>query len=59
MQEVIIALFLAQVDARTESIEKKINKLDAELMKYKEQMKKMRDGPSKVSPKMSNFPTVG
>lgn len=37
-----------QVDARSESIEKKISRLDAELMKYKDQMKKMRDGPSKV-----------
>lgn len=38
-----------QVDARSESIEKKIARLDAELMKYKDQMKKMRDGPSKVT----------
>lgn len=37
-----------QVDARSESIEKKIARLDAELIKYKDQMKKMRDGPSKV-----------
>lgn len=36
------------MDSRGESIEKKISKLDAELMKYKDQMKKMRDGPSKV-----------
>lgn len=37
-----------QVEARTESIDKKIARLDAELMKFKDQMKKMRDGPSKV-----------
>lgn len=37
-----------QVDARGESIDKKIARLDAELVKYKDQMKKMRDGPSKV-----------
>lgn len=37
-----------QVDARSDSIDKKISKLDAELAKYKDQMKKMRDGPSKV-----------
>lgn len=37
------------MDSRGESIEKKIDKLDAELKKYKDQMKKMRDGPSKVS----------
>lgn len=36
------------MDARSESIEKKISRLDAELIKYKDQMKKMRDGPSKV-----------
>ncbi|XP_077480036.1 charged multivesicular body protein 5 [Stigmatopora argus] len=35
------------VDSRGESIDKKIARLDAELVKYKEQMKKMRDGPSK------------
>uniref|UniRef100_A0A672GF55 Charged multivesicular body protein 5 n=1 Tax=Salarias fasciatus TaxID=181472 RepID=A0A672GF55_SALFA len=38
---------IGNVDARAESIEKKIGRLDAELMKYKDQMKKMRDGPSK------------
>lgn len=37
------------MDARAESIEKKISRLDAELVKYKDQMKKMRDGPSKVT----------
>ncbi|XP_061522485.1 charged multivesicular body protein 5 [Phycodurus eques] len=35
------------VDSRGESVDKKIAKLDAELVKYKDQMKKMRDGPSK------------
>lgn len=39
---------IANVDSRGESIEKKISKLDLELKKYKDQMKKMRDGPSKV-----------
>lgn len=38
----------AQVDSRAESIDKKISRLDVELVKYKDQMKKMRDGPSKV-----------
>ncbi|XP_053739217.1 charged multivesicular body protein 5 [Synchiropus splendidus] len=38
---------IGNVDARADSIEKKIGRLDAELMKYKDQMKKMRDGPSK------------
>ncbi|XP_008306496.1 charged multivesicular body protein 5-like [Cynoglossus semilaevis] len=35
------------VDTRAESVDKKIARLDAELVKYKDQMKKMRDGPSK------------
>jgi charged multivesicular body protein 5 len=35
------------VDSRGESIDKKIQRLDAELHKYKEQMKKMREGPGK------------
>uniref|UniRef100_A0AAX7VH07 Charged multivesicular body protein 5 n=1 Tax=Astatotilapia calliptera TaxID=8154 RepID=A0AAX7VH07_ASTCA len=40
---------IGSVDSRAESIDKKIARLDAELVKYKDQMKKMRDGPSKVS----------
>jgi charged multivesicular body protein 5 len=38
---------IANVDSRTESVEKKVAKLDVELTKYKDQMKKMRDGPAK------------
>ncbi|XP_023234657.1 charged multivesicular body protein 5-like [Centruroides sculpturatus] len=38
---------ISNVDSRGESIEKKIAKLDAELIKYKDQMKKMREGPAK------------
>ncbi|XP_077996545.1 charged multivesicular body protein 5-like [Glandiceps talaboti] len=38
---------IANVDSRSDSIDKKIAKLDGELKKYKDQMKKMRDGPSK------------
>lgn len=38
---------IANVDSRTESIEKKIARLDGELVKYKDQMKKMREGPAK------------
>eukprot|EP01136_Pigoraptor_vietnamica_P039080 Opistho-1_new@109258 len=41
---------IASTDARGESIEKKIAKLDAELKKYKDQMAKMREGPGKVRP---------
>lgn len=44
-----MSCFYFQVDSRAESIDKKIARLDAELVKYKDQMKKMRDGPSKVS----------
>jgi charged multivesicular body protein 5 len=38
---------IGNVDSRGESIEKKISKLDLELKKYKDQMAKMRNGPSK------------
>ena len=39
---------IGNVDSRGESVEKKIAKLDLELKKYKDQMAKMRNGPSKV-----------
>ncbi|XP_071443912.1 charged multivesicular body protein 5 [Hetaerina americana] len=42
---------IAGVDSRAESIDKKIARLDAELKKYKDQMKKMREGPAKNSVK--------
>lgn len=38
---------IGNVDSRADSIEKKIAKLDLELKKYRDQMKKMRDGSSK------------
>jgi charged multivesicular body protein 5 len=38
---------ISNVDSRAESIDKKISRLDAELVKYKDQMKKMREGPAK------------
>ncbi|KAA0203026.1 hypothetical protein HAZT_HAZT004410 [Hyalella azteca] len=38
---------IAGVDGRADSIDKKIARLDAELIKYKDQMKKMREGPAK------------
>jgi len=37
------------VDERAESIEQKINRLDKELKKLKDQMVKMREGPAKTS----------
>lgn len=42
---------IANVDSRAESIEKKIARLDAELVKYKDQMKKMREGPARSAVK--------
>lgn len=42
------AFLVHKVDTRAESIDKKISRLDAELVKYKDQMKKMREGPAKV-----------
>ncbi|KAK3546322.1 hypothetical protein QTP70_025680 [Hemibagrus guttatus] len=38
---------IGNIDARAEVMEKKIARIDAELIKYKDQMKKMRDGPAK------------
>jgi charged multivesicular body protein 5 len=38
---------IGSIDSRTESVEKKIGKLDQELAKYRDQMKKMREGPAK------------
>ncbi len=38
---------IANIDSRGESVEKKIGKLDQELAKYSDQMKKMREGPAK------------
>lgn len=37
-----------QTDGRVDSVEKKIAKLDEELLKYKQQMAKMKDGAGKV-----------
>lgn len=40
-----------QVDSRADNIEQKVQKLDQELRKYKDQMGKMREGPAKNSVK--------
>ncbi len=40
-------LLFVQIDSRGDSVDKKIGRLDQELAKYRDQMKKMRDGPSK------------
>ena len=42
---------VSSIDSRGESVEKKIAKLDQELGKYSEQMKKMREGPAKQAVK--------
>ena len=39
---------IASTDVRIDSIEVKIRKLDAELTKFRDQMKRMKDGPGKV-----------
>ncbi|KAI8817083.1 Snf7 family [Fimicolochytrium jonesii] len=46
-----IADAISSTDARADSVEVKMRKLDAELVKYKEQMKKMREGPAKEAVK--------
>ncbi|KAM0751608.1 hypothetical protein T439DRAFT_324794 [Meredithblackwellia eburnea MCA 4105] len=38
---------IASTDLRMDSIEVKVRKLDAELTKYRDQMRKMKDGPGK------------
>ncbi|XP_005112773.1 charged multivesicular body protein 5 [Aplysia californica] len=38
---------ISNIDSRGESIDKKIARLDIDLKKYKDQMKKMREGPAK------------
>lgn len=35
------------MDSRAETVEKKIQRLEVELKKYKDQMAKMREGPAK------------
>lgn len=39
---------IASTEARADGVEVKIRKLDGELGRYRDQMKKMRDGPGKV-----------
>uniref|UniRef100_A0AC34PVK5 Charged multivesicular body protein 5 n=1 Tax=Panagrolaimus sp. JU765 TaxID=591449 RepID=A0AC34PVK5_9BILA len=38
---------ISSIEGRSESVDKKIQKLDAELVQLKDQMKRMREGPSK------------
>ena len=38
---------IASTDARAEATQVKISRLDAELGRYRDQMKRMRDGPGK------------
>ncbi|KAI9484473.1 Snf7-domain-containing protein [Zychaea mexicana] len=39
---------ISSTDVRSDAVEVKIRKLDAELTRYRDQMKKMREGPAKV-----------
>ncbi|ETS64401.1 hypothetical protein PaG_01254 [Moesziomyces aphidis] len=40
---------IASTESRADGVEVKIRKLDAELARYRDQMKKMRDGPGKTA----------
>ncbi|KAI9032778.1 Snf7 family [Phycomyces nitens] len=40
---------ISSTDGRADAVEVKVKKLDAELTRYRDQMKKMRDGPAKSS----------
>ncbi|WFD34612.1 hypothetical protein MCUN1_001453 [Malassezia cuniculi] len=40
---------IASTDARADAIQVKISRLDAELGRYRDQMKRMRDGPGKAA----------
>ncbi|PWZ03596.1 hypothetical protein BCV70DRAFT_197794 [Testicularia cyperi] len=40
---------IASTETRADGVEVKIRKLDAELARYRDQMKKMRDGPGKTA----------
>ncbi|KAI8098607.1 Snf7 family [Halteromyces radiatus] len=40
---------ISSADVRADAVEVKIRKLDAELTRYRDQMKKMREGPAKKS----------
>lgn len=40
---------IVSTEQRADGVEVKVRKLDAELGRYRDQMKKMRDGPGKVS----------
>ncbi|KAN0063787.1 Vacuolar protein-sorting-associated protein 60 [Thecaphora frezii] len=40
---------IASTEARADSVEVKTRKLDAELTRYRDQMKKLRDGPGKTA----------
>lgn len=40
---------ISSIDDRTDSVEKKIAKLDGDLLKLKNKMKTMREGPAKTA----------
>lgn len=47
---------IRSTEERADGVEVKIRKLDGELTRHRDQMKKMRDGSGKVSPTPSIFP---
>jgi len=50
-RELLIAVFIFQITKRGDTVEDKIKKLDAELSRYKEQIKKTRPGPAQEAVK--------
>lgn len=51
IQEIKCVLYFIQIGKRGDSVEEKIKKLDAELSKYKEQIKRTRPGPAQEAVK--------
>jgi len=45
-RELLIVVFIFQITKRGDTVDDKIKKLDAELSRYKEQIKKTRPGPA-------------
>lgn len=50
-----LAEAIRSTEERADGVEVKVRKLDAELGRYRDQMKKMRDGPGKVSGSLFSF----
>lgn len=48
LYSILLTVFV-KTDVRVDAVEVKVRKLDAELTRYRDQLKKMRDGPAKVT----------